>query len=133
MCFMRKNLGATLFIFAFVAMWSVPVSAQTITVSQTITITARVAPTRSIVVNEQGVMTKIYSNTSDNVAPKVYLYDVPGKELPLTSALLQQYNEVIKQQKHVIGVEIPVNPPSAHNDSVQRLLFGSVSTILAKI
>jgi hypothetical protein len=107
-----------------------PVSAGTISVTQTITVTARVLPKRSIVVNDKGQMTKIYSNTTENVTPKVYLNDVPGEARSLTPELLQQYYQVIGNQKHLAGVAIPVEPPRATNTtSVKNIFIKNISSL----
>lgn len=116
----------------FVGLLPGTAAAQTISVSQTITITARVAPARSIIVNEQGRMVKIFSNTDQPVTPKVYTNVVSNSPLPLTPLLQTQYYEIMSQQKKVIGVEIPVEPPRGSERSVKNLLFGSISTILMK-
>jgi hypothetical protein len=104
--------------------------AQTISVSQTITITATVAPKRSIVVNDKGQMTKIYSNTDQNVEPGVYLNDVPGESRPLTPELKKQYDDIMAKQKKVIGVSIPVEPPRATGESARNVLLSSLSSML---
>jgi hypothetical protein len=109
------------------------VSARAISVSQTITITARVAAARSIIVNEQGRMTSVISNTSEAITPKVYRSAMHGPQQPLTPELLAQYQSVIADRNDLEGIEIPVEPPRATNESVQRLLFGSISTFLFKI
>lgn len=111
---MVRVLGKAVFIvLGFFMMSAVPgqAAAETLSISQTITITARVAPARSIIVNDTGRMTKIYSNTDEDVAPRVYLNDVPGPERPLTPQLLVQYKTIISQQNNLNGVVIPVPPP----------------------
>lgn len=108
-------------------------AAHTVSVSQTITITAVVAPKRSIVVNDSGQMTKIYSNTNDTITPQVYLNDYPGAARPLTPELLEQYNAVISRQKFLNGVAIPVEPQPADPASVRELLTATVSAMLRPI
>src|SRR3712207_5966059 len=124
---MRRSFGKLFLMVIAVCMvaGSGTVSAGTISVTQTITITATVAPARSIVVNDQGQMTKIYSNTAENLTPKVYLYDVPGETRPLTPALLKQYNQIISQQKDLVGVAIPVDQPLADAPTVRNILMKS--------
>lgn len=104
-------------------------SAQTISITQTITITATVAHARTIIVNDKGQMTKIYSNTAQDVTPKVYLNDFPGESRPLTPALVKQYRQVIDRQKNLVGVAIPVEPPVATGDSVRSVLIKTISSL----
>lgn len=105
-------------------------SADSLSTTQVITITATVAPARSIVVNDQHQMTMIYSNTAENVTPKVYLNKAPGPELALTPQLLSQYNQIMSHTKNKVGVAIPVNPPLATTLSakLQHLFSATMST-----
>lgn len=108
------------------------VSARSMSVSQTITITARVAAARSIIVNEQGRMMSVISNTHEAIAPKVYQDKMHGPERQLTPELDRQYRAIIADRKDLAGIEIPVEPPRATDESVRKVLFGSISTILMK-
>lgn len=47
---------------------------------------------RNIIVNTSGSITEITSNTPENVTPKVYLGSFTGPELPLTAALMKDFN-----------------------------------------
>ncbi len=105
------------------------VLADSASVTQIITITARVAPARSIVVNDQGVMTKIYSNTPEAVTPKVYLNSVPGKAMPLTPQLMQQYQTIIDHTRFLNGVEVPVAPAVAAPGGVRQFLTKTMSSL----
>lgn len=128
---MRKVYGSLIVsVLAFCLVVPISsVSAKTISITQTITITATVAPARSIVINDKGEMIKIYSNTTENVTPRVYLNDVPGEARPLTPGLLKQYKQVMSQQKNVVGVAIPVEPPVADGDSVRSVLMKTISSL----
>lgn len=103
--------------------------ADTISVSQTVVITATVAPARSIVVNDAGQMIKIYSNTNERVAPKVYVGKAPGPEVVLTPQLKSQYDHIMAQPGSKNGVEIPVALPIASRGTVQQL-FSLTASIL---
>lgn len=87
------------------------VAADTITVTQVITITATVAPARSIVVDDTGRMTSVVSNTDEPIVPKVYVNKVHGEERPLTPELKAQYDSIIAKQTKLNGIEIPVVVP----------------------
>jgi hypothetical protein len=127
---MRRVLGSVLLLFVVLGLVITPAaSASTMSVTQVITITATVAPTRSIVVNDAGQITKIYSNTNEKVTPKVYLNKAPGRELPLTPALLAQYDSVISQARFLNGIEIPVEPPVAKGSAVQKMLTKTMSSV----
>ncbi|HET7320835.1 MAG TPA: hypothetical protein VFI84_04630 [Candidatus Saccharimonadales bacterium] len=67
-------------------------SADSISVSQVIHIRGIVPPMRNIIVDGNGNITEITSNTPENVRPKVYLRSFAGPELPLTSALTRDFN-----------------------------------------
>lgn len=92
---------------------AVPASAaaDTISVTQVITITATVAPARSIVVDDAGRILSIVSNTNEAVIPTVYVNKVHGEERPLTPDLQSKYDSIIAQQTNLNGVEIPVAKP----------------------
>lgn len=130
---MRLIFGSVFLFCAVVVSLLLPhaASAQTISITQTITITATVAPARSIVINDQGQITKIYSNTAENVTPNVYVNEAPtGQRLPLTADLRSQYEQIISKQKNLAGVAIPVAPPVADNDNVRNFLMKNISTFI---
>lgn len=58
-------------------------------------ITARVMPVRHIVVDGEGVIQRIISNTSENVSPIVHLGTAEGVEVPLTTEIEQDYKAAI--------------------------------------
>jgi len=73
------------------------VSADTLSVSQTIHITGVVPPMRNIVVDGHGNILEITSNTPENVTPKVFLDSMKdGNETSLTAAILKDYESKIK-------------------------------------
>ena len=66
--------------------------------SQQINIQAVVLPARSIILDQQGHISQIVSNTADNVTPNVYRGSVAaGREAALTAQLLTQYNSLLAQ------------------------------------
>ena len=95
-------------------------SADTISVSQVIHITGVVPPMRYIIVNPQGNIVEITSNTPENVTPKVILDSFQnGTELPLTSATLKDYESKI-QGKDMRSTELHFalpNPQTAKSSS----------------
>lgn len=111
---------------------SATVSADTLSVTQIITIKATVAPMRSIVVNDKGQMTMIYSNTDQNVTPKVYLNEAPGPERLLTPALKAQYDKILRHTKDKVGVAIPVSTPvpTQVGGKLRQLLSNDISSLL---
>ena len=130
-----KRFLASLTAFVFVATGLVmptSVSAQTLSVTQEITITARVLPARSIVVNDSGQMIRIYSNTDEHVTPKVYINKAPGEQTALTPALKQQYQAVLAQHSNLNGIAIdvplPVRPVA--NSDLRSFLRKTVSIVL---
>ena len=127
-----RRLGLFLGLLAFLVAAPLGSQAQAASVSQTITITAYVAPARSIIIDDQNRMKTIFSNTDQNVTPKVFIDSTQGKQMPLTKALHDKYDKIMANQSKVIGVEIPVELPKADDDSVNRVLFGKISTFLMK-
>jgi hypothetical protein len=80
---------------SFMLMSTPGVSADTISVSQTITVTAVIAPARYIIVNKTGIITSILSNSAQDVAPKVYLGNPQGVQQSLTPALQKKYESIL--------------------------------------
>ena len=122
---MHKVLGVLVTLFAVATTMLLPVSvhAQTITSSeQQVIIHASVAASRIIVVNDKGQMTKIYSNTKENVLPQVHAGSPIGPEQALTPELLDQYNQVLATHHELQGVEIPVAIPRPVPQGIAKLL-----------
>jgi len=73
-----------------------PVSAATPTTSggETV-IAAQVMPVRHVVVDSDGVILRIVSNTSENVAPHVYLGSFTGAQISMTAEVNQRYENLI--------------------------------------
>lgn len=67
--------------------------------------TARVLPAQHIVVNEQGAIVEILSNTTEDVLPKVYLNRISkNTEQPLTPAIHEQYRLLVPKGASRVGV-----------------------------
>lgn len=132
---MNKRLAKVFLIVALLGVSIAPATAaaENVSVTQVITVTAVVAPMRSIVVNDQGQMIKIYSNTDQDITPKVYLNTAPGPQKTLTPELQAQYAKIISTKKNLIGVEIPVSPPKTTQlpSKLQAILGKTVSTLPA--
>ena len=125
---MRVLTKASFIVVMLFSLMLTPVaaSADTISVTQVITITATVLPARSIVVNDAGRIMTIYSNTDEPVTPKVFLNKTHARELPLTPELKTQYDQIIADQKNMVGVKIPVAEAQPTKESTkQRLSFAS--------
>lgn len=93
-----RYLGATaLFIFALSVGFipSETVSAGTITASGKITITARVADTHYVIVDNQDSIIEITSNTTQLVTPRVFRGSITdANEITLTKAIHEQYRQL---------------------------------------
>ena len=100
---------ACLLLVCSLIMVPVSVRAETVSMSAQFTVHAAIAPARSIIVNDDGKMTKIYSNTTQDVVPDVYVGDIDGKPLPLTPELQSQYATSIAAADTKIGL-IAVKP-----------------------
>ncbi len=119
-------------LFGVSVVWTLPVSAQT-SASVNIEVRGVIAPARSIVVDEQGSITQILSNTNENVSPVVYRLKIDSaNQLPLTSDLARQYNQVLSRAgSKLIGVlyQRPANsaPLNLSTIAVQKILFTPAS------
>jgi hypothetical protein len=82
----------------------VPVSALTVQ-SDYIIITARVLPTHTIIIDDQGVIQEIISNTTEDVpAPKVFLNTVSKETAqPYTPTVEAQYKQLITPGHGKVG------------------------------
>ena len=131
---MKRFLASLTAIVFVVATLVVPASAsaQTLSVTQEITITARVLPARSIVVNDKGQMIRIYSNTDENVTPMVYINKAPGEQTALTPKLKKQYQAVLAQHKNLIGIaiEVPLPARPVADTDLSSFLRKTVSIVL---
>lgn len=109
------RLKQAVFVLVAVCAPLLPMSAlaDTLSITQTITVRATVLPARSIVVNDAGQMIKIYSNTNEAITPKVYLNHAPGAQAAMTPALQQQYDAIITSKKNLEGVAIDVPIPAS--------------------
>lgn len=73
-----------------------PVAAAT-TVEDQITVTATVAPARYIIVNTNGLIKEIDSNTTEPVIPKVYIGSIRSTAIPLSPLVLNEYTKIISK------------------------------------
>ncbi len=126
---MNRTIPTVALLAVVMGLGLMPQSASAVTASQTITITATVAPARSIIVNDQGEVLSVISNTDLYITPTVYLGKMHGPAQLLTPELLVKYNEIIKDRQDLAGIEILVEPPLATADKVKQILFHSVSTM----
>jgi hypothetical protein len=110
---MHKVLGVLVAVFAVVFFLASPVTAHADTASseQQVVIHAAIAASRLIIVNDQGQMVTIYSNTSQAVTPEVHVSSPAGARQPLTPELLHQYNQFIQGQPKMAGVQLHVPLP----------------------
>ncbi len=83
------------------------VSAETVTVNGgQVKVQARVLPMHTIIIDELGNITKIASNTTDDIAtPRVYLLNVAAEnERPLTQSISEQHQEFVPTGKSRVGI-----------------------------
>jgi hypothetical protein len=71
-------------------------SAFTVSAEQKIIIRARVLPSQYVIINDQGRIIEIGSNTDQSVTPRVFMARVTaGSERPLSGAIYAQYKELL--------------------------------------
>lgn len=73
---------------AFVGVKALPNS------SDTVTVTASIAPQRIVIVNKDLKIIAIYSNTKENIRPSVFLDRLDGTELPYSDSVIRQYESL---------------------------------------
>jgi hypothetical protein len=74
-------------------------SADTISISQTITVKAVIAPARYVIVNSSGRILSVLSNTEESVIPSVYLDTIQSPKQRLTPVLQKQYQAILAAHK----------------------------------
>jgi hypothetical protein len=105
---LRRFLFGLFVLASLLSALSAVVSAQSI--SSVVSIAGVVPEMRFMYVNQDGVVTRIVGNTSNNIRPRVAGPD--NKELPLTDAVWQQYAYFMEQHNWHLdgGVSYDVNP-----------------------
>ena len=91
---MKKFWSVLVTVFVLLAFGAA--SADAVSISQQIHLTGIVPPMRFIILNKQGEITEITSNTPEDVTPKVMLGSLQGAQLPLTTTLLKDYRAKTK-------------------------------------
>jgi hypothetical protein len=90
--------GLGLLLFCLVESGSLA-SADTLSVQQTITVHAIVAPARTVVVDQSNHILDIFSNTPDSVTPTVHMGGINGPKQSLSPSLQKQYQSIISKHK----------------------------------
>ena len=100
----RCLLGVLLVLFGVSVVWTPSVSAQT-SDGVNIEVHGVVAPARYIVLDEQGNINQILSNTKSAVTPTVYRQKIAnGNEQPLTSRIYNEYLTLLPRTDAGVGV-----------------------------
>lgn len=100
-----KYLGAILTVASVPMVWASSSSAQMV-VSKPIIITARVLPTHTIILDSQGNIAQIISNTTDKKPKLIKVYGqrvAKEAERPLTPELYAAYRQDIAKVKRRVG------------------------------
>ncbi len=95
-------------IAVFMGMITAPAGA--LAYNQRIIVYASVAPQRAIYVNEEGFITKVAGNTSENIEPRVA--GKSNETLTMTESISRQYQSFLDEHKGRLeaGKEYKVNP-----------------------
>jgi hypothetical protein len=68
-------------------------------------VTARVRSAHHVIIDSEGNVIEILSNTTEDVIPKVYLEKISSEtEQPLTDEIMQHYRKLVPLGKSKIGV-----------------------------
>lgn len=80
-------------------------SAAQVSVVQELHVTARVLPMRRVIVDANGQIQQIISNTAEDVTPTVYFgRDTDANKIPLTDDVQQQYQSLVPQGSGKAGI-----------------------------
>ena len=90
--YVREIVRGILAIVVGVMLVTTPVSAAT---GGATVITARVMPVRHIVINKDGVILRIVSNTAESVAPVVHFGSFEGPEVAMSDEVSSRYEHLI--------------------------------------
>lgn len=88
-------------------------SAESVTVTGgKLNVHAKVLPRHTIVVDEQGLIMQIFSNTAEDVdSPRVYKGEIDAaNEQPITPALYDEYRRLVPAGKSRVGLLYERNP-----------------------
>ena len=123
---MRWNLGKSILVLSILTLVPVSVSADTVTSTQQIKITAVVAEARYVVVDSQNQIQEIITNSYNaNVVPTVYQDLVRQKNSrPLTVELQRQCDALLKGKAIKPGIlyKRPLSPPAVPTVNDTKLL-----------
>jgi len=133
-----KRLLASLVIFfcALATVGSGQALADTVVRSQTIHITATVAPMRCIIVNQTGQIIEITSNTPEPVKPRVFIDKVRANtERSLSPEIYSRYQNLISRSNltkpGVIYRQTKVTPAQRQAPSFIAKLLGLPNRVVA--
>ncbi|MGH7234514.1 MAG: hypothetical protein ACREF7_03675 [Candidatus Saccharimonadales bacterium] len=82
-------------VFGLIYLYSQPALADSGSSSGNIEIVAYVKPVRDVLINAQGRISEIQSNTSSNVAPSVYRDSYNTKPIKLSPNIYSQYTTIL--------------------------------------
>ena len=98
--------GMAGFGLALSALPSNSVSAQTqFNPRNQIQVYGKVLPTHSVVVDSSGKIIEIYSNTTEDTVPKVYINHIAAEtEVPITAEIYQQFQALVPSGTSRVGI-----------------------------
>lgn len=94
----------------------------------TTTITAVILPVRYVLLDNQGDITEIISNTTADVTPRVYETSFQSSELPLTPKLNQQYIKLLQGIQTTHFGTIYSRPP---NQAFRAAYLGRLTSLIS--
>lgn len=96
-----RGLVGTGMLAGMVLFAGISASAETITKSGKINVKARVIPAHTIVIDEQGEVVRITSNTSEEITqPRVFMVQIAaGNEKPLTDDIYKEYRRLVSPRQ----------------------------------
>lgn len=87
-----------------------PVSATTASGGSTV-ISGRVLPVRYVIVDDDGVIQRIISNTPEKVTPRVHLGAINGEQIPLSADIAARYEKDIAKLNMERPADYARKPP----------------------
>lgn len=120
-----KAVGVLLAFLGVLFLWTAPVSAQT-SASGKITVRGVIAPARYVILDDNGEIKQILSNTTESVQPTVYLNSLSQEnQKPLNSEVLSEYNQLLPKnagigelyKKDPSAPKLEAKPQNAANEN----------------
>lgn len=126
-----KRVFGLIAVTGIVAIGAPAVSAQSyeyIVSNDQLDVTGRVIPVQSVIINNEGAIIQILSNTTEDVEPRVYLNQInPDSRVDLTDKVRDEYRKLVPAGSAKVGTLYDI---SSQPRPVEEVLNSRISSIL---